>query len=310
MAKYAQWIGIVALVAAVWGLAQTVAAGPIISEVAWAGTAAGAADEWIELHNPTSEEIDLAGWTLRFGDVVIRLDVVEDNTREVRSRRIAPGDYFLLERTDDSTVGDVAADIIYSGSLANSGTVIRLLDPDGNEVDTANQGVSDGWAAGTGSDGEIPWATMERLDPAAPDTPANWVSNDGMLRSGTDAQGVPLNGTPRAENAAQIVRRTVPVVELSWPNEDGLVLTGTVVIEWTCRDPDGEDAGVRIDLWIGDADDQWIAIAEGLANGGAYTWDTTAFTDEEGFRIRLCVVDGDGLTSEAVGAPFAIANGH
>ena len=82
------------------------AAGPVINEVAWAGTAASAADEWIELYNPTTEEIDLSGWTLCFADVVIHLASAEGNTREVRRRTLGAGGYLLLERTDDDTVAD------------------------------------------------------------------------------------------------------------------------------------------------------------------------------------------------------------
>ena len=40
----------------------------VINEVAWAGTAASSADEWIELKNNTSTDIDMSGWTLSWGD--------------------------------------------------------------------------------------------------------------------------------------------------------------------------------------------------------------------------------------------------
>ncbi len=40
----------------------------IISEVAWAGTQAFEGDEWIELYNTTSGDIDLSGWRLEAAD--------------------------------------------------------------------------------------------------------------------------------------------------------------------------------------------------------------------------------------------------
>jgi uncharacterized repeat protein (TIGR01451 family) len=43
---------------------------------------------------------------------------------------------------------------------------------------------------------------MERIDPAAPDTDANWASNNGIIRNGRDANGNPINGTPKARNSA------------------------------------------------------------------------------------------------------------
>jgi hypothetical protein len=33
----------------------------VINEIAWSGTAASYADEWIELHNPSPQPIDLSG---------------------------------------------------------------------------------------------------------------------------------------------------------------------------------------------------------------------------------------------------------
>jgi uncharacterized repeat protein (TIGR01451 family) len=43
---------------------------------------------------------------------------------------------------------------------------------------------------------------MERIDPAAPDTDANWASNNGVIRNGRDANGNPINGTPKCRNSA------------------------------------------------------------------------------------------------------------
>ena len=44
--------------------------------------------------------------------------------------------------------------------------------------------------------------SMERVDPLAPDTDGNWASNDGVIRNGRDANGNPINGTPKARNSA------------------------------------------------------------------------------------------------------------
>ena len=45
------------------------------------------------------------------------------------------------------------------------------------------------------------YASMERLDPTAPDDDANWGTNDGVTRNGLDAEGNPINGTPGAANS-------------------------------------------------------------------------------------------------------------
>lgn len=160
----------------------------VINEVAWGGTAASTSDEWIELRNPGAVAVDLAGWTLTDGgDVNITLQGT-----------LAAGSFYLLERTDDATVSDVPADMIYTGSLANSGETLTLRNLDGAVVDTAN-GSGGSWPAGSGAPA---FASMERIDAHAPDGDGNWASNDGVTRNGHDANGSPLNGTPRQPNSA------------------------------------------------------------------------------------------------------------
>ncbi len=156
----------------------------VISEVAWMGTRASANDEWIELYNNTSQDISLAWW---------RLEAVDGTPSIVLSGTIPAHGFFLLERTDDNTVSDIIADQIYTGALSNSGEVLILKDPSGNVIDTAN-GDGSPWPAGDDSYR----ATMERLDLLAPDSDANWATNNGVYRNGLDAQGNPINGTPKA----------------------------------------------------------------------------------------------------------------
>ncbi len=89
---------------------------------------ASSADEWIELQNQTASPIDLDGWRLTDGgDINVAL-----------SGTIPAHSYFLLERTDESTIADISASQIYTGSLANSGERLELLDSSGAIVDTAN----------------------------------------------------------------------------------------------------------------------------------------------------------------------------
>ncbi len=175
----------------------------VVNEVAWAGTVANAADEWIELRNNTANEIDLTGYALEWedGETVIRFDAdAESNATDVR-RTAIPGDGFmLLERTDDDTISDVEADVIYTGALGNGGETLVLRDDDGEVIDEVN---ADGgeWPAGTASDGEVPYASMERIDPTSDGDDSNWASNDGVIQNGTDNGGNLINGTPKAENS-------------------------------------------------------------------------------------------------------------
>ncbi len=109
----------------------------VINEVAWAGTLASSSDEWIELYNPGDAAVDLDGWTLTDdGDIDIGLRGMLD-----------PGGYHLLERSDDQSISDIAADLTYSGALSNDGETLRLLDPTGTLIDAVNPGGGP-WPAG------------------------------------------------------------------------------------------------------------------------------------------------------------------
>jgi len=165
----------------------------VINEIAWGGTAAGSADEWIELRNTTGVTIALAGWHLTADDGSPDIALVGE---------IAPYGYFLIERTDDTAVSDIPADLTcpFGTGLSNAGETLRLSDATDGIVDTAN---ADGGEWPTDGEGGSPdYLSMERVSPFAPDVAGNWISNDGTHSNGLDANGIPIRGTPRARNAA------------------------------------------------------------------------------------------------------------
>ncbi|MFW6049373.1 MAG: lamin tail domain-containing protein [Candidatus Bipolaricaulota bacterium] len=158
----------------------------VISEVAWAGTRASWADEWIELRNRGEEDIDLTGWSVVWDDSVLHLGSEEENTVQVINKFVPPGGVILLERTDDETVSTVNADLIFKGSLPNSGTKLELVGPDGEVVQTID--ARDGWPAGTASDGDPSYASMELIE-------GQWVTSDQPGRE-KDKNGERIYGTP------------------------------------------------------------------------------------------------------------------
>lgn len=161
----------------------------VINEVAWAGTVKSASDEWIELYNRGSLPVDLSGFGVFEGDTrIILLTGV-----------IAPGAYYLIERTDDTAVSDIAADIAgsFSGSgLSNDGEDLSLRDAGGAALDAVP--CAAGWFAG---DSALK-ASMERIDPSiAGSNPSNWATNTGTITTGLDAGGVSIRGTPKFKNS-------------------------------------------------------------------------------------------------------------
>ena len=156
----------------------------MINEIAWSGTHSSANDEWIELHNPGTTPIDLTGWVLSDGgDLRVNL-----------AGSITARGYYLLERTDDTTVLDVHADQIYSGGLRNAGEVLRLQGPSGTLIDSANY---DGGSWPGGNQGAH--RTMERR--GGEDRRGNWGTFTGWGGNGHDAQGKQIQGTPRQPNS-------------------------------------------------------------------------------------------------------------
>jgi phosphatidylserine/phosphatidylglycerophosphate/cardiolipin synthase-like enzyme len=140
----------------------------VISEIAWMGTTNSANDEWIELFNNTSSDVDLTGWQLISSDgapIFLLSGVVPANGR------------FLLERTDDTST-PALADLIYTGALNNTGEVLTLTNDLSQIVDVAND--SGEWFAGNN-------ATKESMNRTAILLPGNVLAS---WDSG------PVNGTP------------------------------------------------------------------------------------------------------------------
>ena len=107
-----------------------------------------------ELKNTGTETIDLAGWILEAADGTPFINL-EGN--------IATNSYFLLERTDDESVSNITADLIYgnngsSWALKNSGEYLKLKNDSGAVVDEIDAGEK--WPAGDNSTKQ----TMQLID--------------------------------------------------------------------------------------------------------------------------------------------------
>ena len=200
------------LLLAIWSTASSDPPAPldvVVSEVAWMGTTTAWQDEWLELYNNTGADIDLTGWRL----------VTDDGEPDIPLEGIIPaGGYYLLERTDDSSVIGHSADFIYTGNLSNSpGEVITLTDSLSNVVDVVGL-PGQPWFAGDNTTKE----TMVR-DP---------LTGTGTV-SGNWTNG-PVNGTP----VNSIVDRDGDTYGFS-PNIDWTAGTGVGYEE---RDKDCDDA--------------------------------------------------------------------
>ncbi|MFH1375095.1 MAG: lamin tail domain-containing protein [Patescibacteria group bacterium] len=191
----------------------------VINEIAWMGTLASGNDEWLELRNNTSSAIDLIGWVVMAADSKPAIEL---------SGTIEANGFFLLERTDDSTVSDIPADQIYTGALGNAGEVLILKDAERNEIDQV-----DDWYAGD-NDLKI---SMERIDPNVFGTDlANWAGNDGVTINGLDADEVALSATPRAENSVYSVEAIDTEAPVSIADPEGSVYEAIQTVTLTTNE--------------------------------------------------------------------------
>ncbi|MFA6547722.1 MAG: hypothetical protein WCT11_02110 [Candidatus Magasanikbacteria bacterium] len=179
----------------------------VINEIAWAGTSSVTdQDEFIELYNNTDQDINLFSatntskwWKLMIGDKEISIG-------KIVNRIIPKNGYYLFERTDDRTVNEIPADIIYSGALKNSGERLRLLDGNNQLVDEVD--CSSTWFAGS----DVTYSSMEKINSRLPgNNSTNWQTNQGPRFTGkVDGGGddLPLNGSPKQSNFGSIVLKS------------------------------------------------------------------------------------------------------
>src|SRR3989338_2567957 len=167
--------GILALVVLSFTPNLVFAANVVINEIAWMGTESSYNDEWIELYNNAGTAIDLSGWRLEAADGTPQIQL---------AGTVSAYGFYLLERTDDGTVPDFAADLIYKGAMGNTGEDLRIYDSSGAIIDAVE--ALAGWFAGDNASKQ----TMERKDPAlSGSSPNNWQTSRDV------------GGTPKAENS-------------------------------------------------------------------------------------------------------------
>lgn len=187
----------------------------LINEIAWMGTASSANDEWIELRNTVNKTFNLTGWVLS----------AQDGTPNITlSGSISSLSFFLLERTNDQTLPNFAADQIYSGALGNSGENLVLKDVSGtviNQVNGSNNWEINGDGVMIGNN--ITKKTAQRMD-------SGWITAEP---------------TPRNLNSADTETQTpYAVTDLS-----AIYDSPTITATWTAPNPgDYNTASLSYDL--------------------------------------------------------------
>ncbi|MEK7061771.1 MAG: lamin tail domain-containing protein [Patescibacteria group bacterium] len=194
--------------------AQTVKQSDIvINEIAWMGTIVSFNNEWIELKNNVDQNINLDGWTLRAPDGVPEVKL---------TGIISANSFYLMERTDDDTVLNITADLIYKGALGNKSEDLWLYDNNNNLIDEINY--IEEWPAGDNTTKQ----TMEKSS-------TGWQTSKD------------IGGTPRTQNSAGIITDIINLTSnIQNPISDIDYLAGVIFNE-ILPSPDGTDDGKE---WI------------------------------------------------------------
>ncbi len=169
----------------------------VFNEIAWMGTPNSANNEWLELYNNTDTAISVDNWRFEAQDGVPKI---------VLKGEIPAHGFYLLERTDDNTLPDIAAQQIYTSALENTGETLFLLDASNKLIDRA--GLDSGWLAGDNSTKQ----TMARKDTMINgEIPLAWQNSQNP------------GGTPGKENASASTNPSTPQTTLPVTTSSGVV---------------------------------------------------------------------------------------
>ena len=185
----------------------------VINEIAWMGTANSHSDEWIELYNESGGSVDLTGWILSASDGTPSISLSEN---------IISGGYFLLERTDDSSVPSVAADVIYKGALGNTGETLTLYDSAGTVIDKVVGGEDWNEIGGNNSTKETPQRSGSSWITASP-TPGKINANSSSDSSGGDS--VEETNTGSSSTSESVSVSVEPQIS-AYAGDDRVVIVG------------------------------------------------------------------------------------
>ncbi len=198
-------------------LTAPAAAGVVITEIMYHPTTELESEEFLELHNPGSEALDLSGWCVDGIGFCFPAGA-----------SIAPGQFLALARDAAGFLAKYgrAADHVYTGQLGNSGERIALLDAASTVVDEVTYSDKAPWP--TKADGVGP--SLEVIDPsqdnstarnwrasiaAAGATPgaANSVSTSGLPPWISD---VAFNASPAAGEPVAVAARVLDATSVSF----------------------------------------------------------------------------------------------
>jgi len=180
-------LGISALFPAAIPAAPAAATHVVISELStrWStGT-----DEFVELYNPTSSAVSLAGWKMQY-KAALGSSFTDKLTLSAGASIPAHG-FFLLAATGSYT-GATTPDATFASGLADNGHV-RILDASAVEVDRVGWGTADSPEGGSAAPAPSATSTIERKASAGSTATSLWTGGTEELAG--NGQDTNVNGS-------------------------------------------------------------------------------------------------------------------
>jgi Lamin Tail Domain len=219
--------------------------------------------EWLEIHNPTADAVDLLNWSI--GDESSEYHVITE------SIEIEPGGYAVIARNADPAVnGGVAADYATGSAmvLLNSGDTVVINDRYGQFVDSFSWTNSDLFPRPNGGSIARTDASLSALAPG--DDASGWCATSTQYGDGDRGTPGAANDCVVAPNHAIVINeihrdpKATPDAQGEWIE---LHNSGDVDIDisgWTLRDDD-------VDTFVFDTDNPVVVPAGGYLVAGRNT---------------------------------------
>lgn len=140
---------------------------PVINEIMYHPPDDQEKLQFVEIHNPGSNKLDLTGWTIS-GDIRFRFPW---------GTALAPGGFAVVGRSIRELRERFGSDIpvagVFEGRLSHNGGVITLTDPTGRSIEKVSFSDRQPWPLGADGYG----GSLERICPTAPaNDPFNWTA--------------------------------------------------------------------------------------------------------------------------------------
>ncbi len=204
---------VVCFMALPWMAGAASGSSVLIAEVMTASTAS-ASEEFVELHNPGDEALELSGWSVEYKSATSP-DIPSSWTRKATLEgEIPPHGFYLVAPRAQYPVSD--AD--WTASLAAAGGHVRLRDRDGVEVDRVGYGATANAAEASPAAAPAAGQSLERLPGKQKESGGN-SQDTGNNSSDFLVRQAPMPQTTQsdAEPPVDLVDVEVPIEEEAEP---------------------------------------------------------------------------------------------